>query len=154
MSAVRTTGLGVCTAQCRPSIPSYPNTRLARSFMLQSYGASSLYSASPNTETVQISQTTCVTRRIYRGSMIPRCRYFQEVTRILWREQNVYFWLVKSVGDFFTKLTSQLHVFDESVATFTNFLLLSATAPSPSFIHEAPKRFENEPRFPNVVVCI
>lgn len=142
MSAVRTTGLGVCTAQCRPSIPSYPNTRLARSFMLHSYGASSLYSASPNTETVQISQTTCVTRRIYRGSMIPRHRYFQEVARILWREQNVYFWIVKSVGDFFTKLIPELHVSDECVCQHLRiFSCFLPSHPPTLFIHKAPKRF-------------
>jgi hypothetical protein len=145
MSAARTTGLGVCTAQCR-HIQIYVSRT---SFMLHSFGASSLYSASTNTETVQISQTTCVTRRIHRRSMIPRYRYFQEVTRILWKEQNVYFWTVISVHDFFTKLIWELRV-----TTFMHFLLLSAHGSSPSFIDEAPKSFEYKTHFPNVVVCI
>ena len=82
MSAARTTGLGVCTAQCR-----HIQIHVSRtSFMLHSFGESSLYSASPNTETVQISQTKCVTQRIHRKSMILRYRYFQEATRILWKE--------------------------------------------------------------------
>jgi len=33
------------------------------------------------------------------------------------------------------------------VATFMNFLLISAHGPSPFFIHEAPKRFEYKTRF-------
>jgi hypothetical protein len=142
MSAARSTEPGVCTAQCR-----HIQIHVSRtSYMLHRFGASSLYSASPNTETLQINQTTCVTRRIHRESMIPRYRYFQEVTRILWKEQNVYFWKVKSVRDFFTKLIWEL-----SVATFMNFLLLSAHVLSPSFIDETPKHFEYKTHFPKLV---
>jgi hypothetical protein len=121
MSAARTTGLGVCTGQCR-----HIQIHVSRtSFMLHSFGASSLYSASSNTGTVEISQTTCVTRRILRGSIIPRYRYFQQVTRILWKEQNVYFWTVNPVHELFTKL-----IWEKRVATFMNFLLFLTMAPT------------------------